>query len=510
MLKKVMSIAASLIILTASVVNGGDCITSSAFDLGGFLEEQLAKSKTITPSRGNMLNFVVNDGSGNELDRCSVDILDASGQKIGFFYNGFFFKEEGCTSPINDKREWEVKMKTFGDLVSPQIPIMACDYDVCPEPGTLVSYGIYEKYDPNINVLLSCNIESTECTQMKILATNSDEKTAFTIPANKAGIFVDQKWASRDGEGYYYTGDTSKKYYAQKDMIGNLKKISPDSLDDFYIGLEDILSYDLRLDITPEYQKTETEYVKWTMNLSEIFKGTDYPSFNSDGTFSWDGKTFDFRQDKKYTSCMLTIVSGACVTVAMPDSSGNVDFYVEKDGRIFDAEINLCYKKSKNDSQKYVCFKETWLYGGTEYTINIGVPNIPRAGATVFNVPAGKYTLEFTNVPDGYINPGTVTLDVAETSALQKKSVTLKAASTLSLGDVDGSRTVDSADASRILEAYARESTGKTTLFSSKQQNAADVNDDDRIDSTDASYILAYYSYTSTGGNMALKDYVKS
>ena len=138
------------------------------------------------------------------------------------------------------------------------------------------------------------------------------------------------------------------------------------------------------------------------------------------------------------------------------------------------------------------------------------MPNIPRAGATVFNVPAGKYTLEFTNVPDGYINPGTVTLDVAETSALQKKSVTLKAASTLSLGDVDGSRTVDSADASRILEAYARESTGKTTLFSSKQQNAADVNDDDRIDSTDASYILAYYSYTSTGGNMALKDYVKS
>lgn len=43
--------------------------------------------------------------------------------------------------------------------------------------------------------------------------------------------------------------------------------------------------------------------------VSEIFKGTDYPSFNNDGTFSWDGKTFDFRQDKKYTSYILAYYS---------------------------------------------------------------------------------------------------------------------------------------------------------------------------------------------------------
>ena len=516
MLKKIVSVIASLIISASAVAGGLRNNTATAFDLGGLIESQIDRHRTIIPSRGNMVNFTCVDSNGAVMEYYSATIRNSAGQEVGVFTKSFsggyesYCKPEGIITSITDNPEWEVPMKTFGDLVAPQVPVMACDYTVSPRPGASVSYGIYEKYNPNVNVLLSGNIESSECEQMKILATNAGETTAFTIPAGKAGIFVDQKWASRDGEGFYFIGDTSKKYYSKKEMIGNLKKISPDSLEYFSIGLEDILSWDLRLDHTPEYQSNTTEYVKCTMSLSDIFKGTSFPVFNSDGTFTWNEKSFDLRQDKKYTSCILTIVSGACVTVAMPDSSGNVEFYVEKESRKFKAEISLCYKNSKNGNYNYGNIDDTWLYGGTEYIINIGVPNIPRTGETIYEVPAGKYSLEFTSLPKGYINPGVVTFDVANSNAIQYKKVSIQSAPQIALGDVNGSGTIDSSDASSILEFYARQSIGSTALFTIEQEVAADVNNDFRVDASDASCILGYYAYVSTGGKISLKDYAKS
>lgn len=515
MYKKIISAVSAVIVSAVIAVNCTAYRSDnrvSALDLGGIIEDEINKSKTIVLTRGNMMNLVIKDSNGNELTNYYANLYNSAGQNAGIFFSTnhpYYFEEENTLGITNDI-EWKVKMKTFGDLVAPNKPLLACGYDTSPSPGVSISHNIYKKYNENDEVVLSCNYDSAQCQEMKILSTNSGETTAFSIPASKAGIFVDKKWASRDGEGFYYIGDTSKKYYADKDMIGKLKTISPASIEDFYVGVDDILNYDLRLDIIPEYQSQKTEYVKWTMNLSDIFKGTDYPTFNSDGTFKWNDKTFDFSQDKKYTSCVLTIVSGACLTVAMPDSSGNVEFYVEKEGRMFDAEINLCYKNSKNDTQKYGVIKNTWLYGGTEHTIFIGVPNVPSIGETVFQMPSGKYSLEFIKVPDGYINPGTVSINIDETANMQQKIITLKSTSTVTLGDVDGNLSIDAADASSILAAYAREATGNSTGYSKEQRDAADVNKDYKIDAVDASLVLAYYSYTATGGKASIKEYIAS
>lgn len=61
-------------------------------------------------------------------------------------------------------------------------------------------------------------------------------------------------------------------------------------------------------------------------------------------------------------------------------------------------------------------------------------------------------------------------------------------------GDVDGNGTVDSSDASLVLQDYASVSTGGQTTLDSN----ADVNQDESVDSADASLILAYYAYRST------------
>ena len=112
-------------------------------------------------------------------------------------------------------------------------------------------------------------------------------------------------------------------------------------------------------------------------------------------------------------------------------------------------------------------------------------------------------------MPKGYLNPGIVTFDVANSNAIQYKKVSIQSAPQIAFGDVNGSGTIDSSDASCILEFYARQSTGSTTLFTSEQESAADVNNDFRADASDASCILAYYSYISTGGTLSLKDYIK-
>ena len=516
MFKKILSAAAALVISASAVAGGLRNNTANALDLGEILEEEMEKSKFITLSRGNMVNFTCVDSNGAVMEYYSATIRNSAGQEVGAFTKSFsggyesYCKPEGIITSITNNPEWEVPMKTFGDLVSPQVPVMACDYTVSPRPGASVSYGIYEKYNPNVNVLLSGKYESSECEQMKILATNAGETTAFTIPANKAGIFVDSKWSSRDGEGYYYVGDGSNKYFSEKDMIGKLKVISPKNpISELGIGVDSKVGLRSSLLNNLKYQSTTTEYVKWTMNLKDIFTESDNPQFRDDGTFIDENSVCDPKKDRKNTSTVVVISSGVCLTVAQPDANGNIEFYVEKNSREFDAELHYRVKTNSGTVTRDCATDCKDILAGKEYLINIGVPNIPRTGETIYEVPAGKYSLEFTSLPKGYLNPGIVTFDVANSNAIQYKKVSIKSAPKIELGDVNGSGTIDSSDASCILEFYSRQSTGSTTLFTSEQEFAADVNNDFRADASDASCILAYYSYISTGGTLSLKDYIK-
>lgn len=76
-------------------------------------------------------------------------------------------------------------------------------------------------------------------------------------------------------------------------------------------------------------------------------------------------------------------------------------------------------------------------------------------------------------------------------------------------GDVSGDGLVDSADASLILDDYAKASTSGQHLLSADKLKLSDVNGDGMTDSTDASAILDYYSYTSTGGTLSIAEYLK-
>lgn len=69
---------------------------------------------------------------------------------------------------------------------------------------------------------------------------------------------------------------------------------------------------------------------------------------------------------------------------------------------------------------------------------------------------------------------------------------------------------VDAKDASMVLVAYAKVSTGSEDGLTEKQHKAADVNADGKVDAKDASSILAYYAMASTasGDVPSLKEYM--
>ncbi|MBO7395726.1 MAG: hypothetical protein J6U16_06365, partial [Ruminococcus sp.] len=78
------------------------------------------------------------------------------------------------------------------------------------------------------------------------------------------------------------------------------------------------------------------------------------------------------------------------------------------------------------------------------------------------------------------------------------------------LGYVNDDDKIDAKDASVVLVAYAKASTGASYGLTEKKCAAADVNHDGKVDAKDASAILSYYSYISTGGKESIAAFLKA
>ena len=76
------------------------------------------------------------------------------------------------------------------------------------------------------------------------------------------------------------------------------------------------------------------------------------------------------------------------------------------------------------------------------------------------------------------------------------------------LGDMNGDGSVNSIDASMILENYNKLSTGEK--ISKDEMRIGDVNRDGKSDASDASLILGYYSYLSSKEYISFDDYLNN
>lgn len=86
----------------------------------------------------------------------------------------------------------------------------------------------------------------------------------------------------------------------------------------------------------------------------------------------------------------------------------------------------------------------------------------------------------------------------------------LSAAPTDTLGDIDGSGTVNASDAANVLIAAAAIGAGKDSGLTAAQKKAADVNGDGSINATDAAIILQYAAAVGAGQkNVKIQDFIR-
>ncbi|MBR3421993.1 MAG: leucine-rich repeat protein [Ruminococcus sp.] len=177
----------------------------------------------------------------------------------------------------------------------------------------------------------------------------------------------------------------------------------------------------------------------------------------------------------------------------------------------------------------------SWKFDRFENTLGEVVEEFPNSMATIGFNKYGTGSIDAVSKEDGHHNSvmtWTVNGDVIEMSLpgfaeneyiafkLNDSGELISARSdgtlifervkdAVDLGDANGDGSVDAKDASFILVAYAKASTGSEDGLTDTQREAADVNTDDKVDAKDASAILAYYAYLSTGGSDDLVTFLK-
>ncbi len=120
------------------------------------------------------------------------------------------------------------------------------------------------------------------------------------------------------------------------------------------------------------------------------------------------------------------------------------------------------------------------------------------------DAPDGVYEVYFLAQAEDYEDQRTTQVGMrnADGSVIAAPEMTpLKVTLTSALfGDVNGDKKVDSNDASAVLAAYSKVSTGAEHGLSDVQAACGDTDRDGQLSSKDASAILSYYTYLSTNG----------
>ncbi|MBQ8297617.1 MAG: hypothetical protein IJX77_07540 [Ruminococcus sp.] len=548
MLKNLVSVAAAAVLAAAPVAPNQNAVI-----LNDGVKGISFNPYTLTVAPENMLNVQIVDKDGNNVYGIKGTMKNSAGTPVAEFIEyapeistdpsvipgSDYYVNELNSSGISGSTSWEEPWETFNQYVYPNTLQYIQKDSLGYSPGSSLSFST----------------DSAESRTFTFESCNLNEAAAFTVPAGGLAFYIDDDWASKTGKGFYrYSYDNPKIYFESGaalggTMIGKVNQMlfleKPD-LSNLIVGTEVDADSDQGGYVSnpPKFQSTGTEYVLHRAHLSEIFPAEYFPQFNMNGTFIYEDMLFDLGTDLHLnyedgyyeTSCVISVTSGACLSMPIPDAQGYIEFYVEKNSREYYAEVGLDYMYTHSGGYT----KGSWGfdhdgYGGDIRNVTITPVFVGTTkGANMNRIPAGSYTIELSDVPGQYVNPGAVSVNVAQSQELQYLEIVLEdytapttpptttvpttppATVTPSqptyckLGDVDGEGNINALDASMVLTEYAMTATNQGSILTDVRKSAANVNKDANIDALDASLILTYYAYTATNGTESFEDFLQS
>ena len=485
-------------------------INSTILDTGVVLGE-----KVVQVAPNHTVNIQVVDESGVPIDGIRATVQNAAGTDVAQFTryesapNTSSFtslNSSGITNNSYNVNVWNACSSCFTSNTL---------HHVEQEDSSFEPWEEYIRYLPDD--ILTFTDAGTQALRVK--SYNPNIASDMSIPSNTYAIYIDSNWASK-GRGYLglTTDDTYRNYFDTSNglvpaMLGrttSYMSMNPSaSTFDYKFGVvSEVGQYQTgySLDVPPSLMSAGTEYIKCRVHMMDI-----YPQNDSDYKSNFNGVLYDIDCDRCYnpaadtgtTSCILTITSGAVVSAPIPDSEGYIEFYLEKGSREYTAELNgVSIEKSVNPdfsthlSYSLTCDVRTCYGGQTDFVTIQGI-DLPDTGTNLLNIPADSYTVKLSGVPDEYENPGSVSINVADTAEIQYIQIVLK--ESCDMGDVNANDTIDITDATLALTHYAQTAAGLTSSISETQISAGDTDADGSITITDATAILTYYAQTAAG-----------
>lgn len=471
----------------------------------------------MTAAPENMLNLQITDSAGNVLDGLTATMTDSSGKLVAEWETGettnwvFDSAIDLYSKDPDSTYDFSEPVESFTSLAAPYTIDDFNDYT------DNASYaGEFEDY---------VRFRAGQKRTLTLLAYDPNIATVQTLGANTVGMYVDWAWGFRSAESYFQIDD--QVIYLNK-VNGNTDGLPLTGILDRY-PVGKVTSYALpdtvfeklyygvnyadlkRLDTFSKdfsFKPAAREYIKYKANIKDLDWSGDmldnWTSANG-GQFTYGGNVYSLSSDsdstegKDYTTATLQIVSGMMVTAAVPDENGNIEFYVDKATRRFHAYLCGAWKKYDGPSAYGIGHIDGTAineFAGYNYSIEVSAVTLPYTGDTLINVPAGSYTLSFT---DGALGSNTQFIPVTVSQSQDVQYVTAVLDSANIKGDVNGDDAVNISDATLMLTHYASTAAGLPSSLTEAQLSAGDTDVDSSITIADATAILRYYAEKAAG-----------
>lgn len=440
---------------------------------------------TVYP-KDNIVNITVKGYDGKEITDAKI-VMEGTGVKASFDSGGKRFIKSG----VNDITWYE----NGSEKKTMYIPFEKFK----TAAGIEDSFGM--TYEGGTNHRASMGgVEMNSGDTKKVTLYTKDD----TVPADAVltkgtmGLYTDPQWESNSELIGYLLVNNQPVYINAGDgsaAYGDIRYIDVGELTvPLYAGICEsgvvptsgfTLSTVAGLVISNE----KAEYIKVRCHIREFSE-----DFAENGSILHSDLYFDPRHNTSSKKIIIFVVSGGMINAVIPDENGYIEFYADKKDRF----SRMVYFATYSGEGFGGSFGADGTYIAADaYTANYTAVTLPDTGLVLSKVPAGEYTLTFSNISEDYRTPEPVSFTVEEKEGIQEVEIILQQGYTL--GDVDDDGNIDINDAALVLSEYAGITAGLEPKFSKNELLAADINESGSADIDDAMKILEYYANKSAG-----------
>lgn len=459
--KKIVGICAAAAMTVSSMLPLA--VTATSADDSVTLSPDYAASIKIVDKDGNALNgakATVKDSLGNEVASWTV------GDGNAWLKNEYVYTSEKYPQVIDFTKLTNETLR--GD---PPASEVVAKIENLNHHFNVKNAGTAE--DPRYTALLSAGTNYTA----DVKYTPVPDTVDLTLPANQYALIVAPEYANKSDFGVYmdiedpagrvclnYTDDAGKTIFGDGLSVGKIKYMniihgSGVGYTEHYVNVRD----------------TASTYKKVKMNVKNLRLG-----FNDDYTFTSDsGLTTNFHDDDKGICGVLVIVSGGVISAVVPDSEGNVEFYLDRETEKFFTVVQnwsseVAKTRGHTSTVKYDPTVSASFYTvqAPEDAMNLIFSCDQRVDK---HFSSTEFTLSVTAVPEGYEIPEDVKFTVDDTFGYKPVGVTVdgkaESSSSEESSDIDSSES--KLESSSVVDSVSQAEESSTVEESSVAESSS-------------------------------------